>query len=264
MPTVFSAAMPLNVVTAGDDRRPALLLINPLGTTVDFWEPMIDRLAEHNWVIRFDLRGHGRSSGPVGLYRIGDIVGDAIAVLDALEIPRAHVVGASFGALVAAELAAKHPQRVDRLVLAATGVQLGTDAWWHDTIERVGSGGLETIADYLESVFFSPEWQQAVPDRLAQAREMLLATPVEAYLAGAAAILDADLRPVAEAIRASTLVVVGADDPVLRHHPADDLLDLIPDSEAVHVGGARHRVFLEQPELLADVLCEFLTDPDGR
>ncbi|MGI9642570.1 MAG: alpha/beta fold hydrolase, partial [Acidimicrobiia bacterium] len=84
MPTVLSSAFPLNVVTTGDDRRPALLLINPLGTTTDFWEPMIEQLAVHNWVIRFDLRGHGGSTGAVEPYLISDLAADAVAVLDAL------------------------------------------------------------------------------------------------------------------------------------------------------------------------------------
>jgi len=264
MPTVLSSAFPLNVVTSGDDRRPALLLINPLGTTTEFWEPVIEQLVAHNWVIRFDLRGHGKSTGAVEPYLISDLAADAVAVLDALEVPRANVFGASLGGLVAADLAAHYPDRVDHLILAATGMQLGPDSWWRDTIERVGEFGVGSIVDRLDDVFFSEAWQLAVPERREEARVMLLATPADAFLAGAHAILHADLRPFAGLIRATTLVIVGEDDPVLRHHPADDLLDAIPDSEAVHVGGASHRVLQEQPNLLAEVVGEFLTDPDGR
>ncbi len=60
------------------------------------------------------------------------------------------------------------------------------------------------------------------------------------------------------------MLIVGEDDPMLRHYPASDLLDLIQDSEAVNVSGACHRVLLEQPELLSPVICEFLVDPDGH
>lgn len=264
MPIVLSSAFPLNVVTTGDDRRPALLLISPLGTTTEFWEPMIEQLAEHNWVIRFDLRGHGKSTGAVDPYLTSDLAADAIAVLDALEVPRAHVFGASLGGLVAADLAAHYPDRVERLILAATGTQLGPDSWWRDTIARVGEFGVASILDRVDDVFFSEAWQLAVPERREAARAMLLSTPADAFLAGAHAILHADLKPFVELIRASTLVIVGEDDPVLRHHPADDLIKAIPDSEAVRVGGASHRVLLEQPNLLAAIVCEFLTDPDGR
>lgn len=264
MATVLSSEFPLHVETAGDDRRPALLLLNPLGTTQSFWEPFVDVFAASFWLIRFDIRGHGRSAGHVEPYGVPDLAHDALAVLDALEVPRAHVLGASLGALTGAHLAARHPERVDRLVLASTGVKLGPDYWWEQTIDRVEKHGLRSVADHLETIFFSEAWRDAYPDRAEAARNMLLETPVRAYVEGAEAIADADLRPDAELIRAPTLVIVGEDDPVLRHHPAVDLLSLIPDSEVVNVGGARHRVLTEQPEILADLVVDFLHDPDAR
>lgn len=264
MATVLSSDFPLHVETDGDDRRPAVLLLNPLGTTLSFWDPLIDTLTEHYWVIRLDLRGHGRSNGPVGPYVLQDLARDAVAVLDALEVPRAHVVGSSLGSLVAAMLASQYPERVDRLVLAAVGISLGPHYWWRETIDRVTNGGVASIVSHLEDIFFSAAWREAVPDRLESAREMLKQTPDDAFLAGAKAILDADLAEIAPAIRAATLVIGGEDDPVLRHSPAIELRDLIPDSEALSVGGARHRVLLEQPTVLAGIICEFLADPDGR
>lgn len=264
MVTVMSGDLPLHVETEGDDRRPALLLLNPLGTTLAFWDPLLEHLAAHHWVIRFDLRGHGRTGGELSRYAIGDLADDALAVLDALEVPRAHVLGASLGALTAAHLAAHHPERVDRLVLVSTGLRLGPDYWWQRTIDRVTQHGLRSVADHLETIFYSEAWRDAFPERAEAARAMFLETPTDAYLLGAEAIADANLQPFAEAIRASTLIIVGEDDPVLRHHPAVDLLSEIPDSEAVHVGGARHRVLIEQPILLADLIVDFLRDPDGR
>lgn len=264
MATVLSCDFPLHVETTGDDRRPAVLLINPLGTTVSFWDPLLEILTQHYWVIRFDLRGHGRSIGAVGPYEIADLARDALAVLDALEVPRSHVIGSSMGSLAAAIFAASHPERVDRLVLAGSGIVLGPDYWWAETIERVEQGGVANIVEHFDDVFFSEAWREAVPDRFAAAQEMLTSTRDDAFLAGARAILDADLTSIAPSIRAATLVIVGQDDPVLRHCPATELLDAIPDSEAVNVGGARHRVLLEQPTVLAEIIREFLSDPDGR
>ena len=97
-----------------------------------------------------------------------------------------------------------------------------------------------------------------------EAREMLLATREDAYLAGAEAILRSDVRPLVSEIRASTLLIFGEEDPVLRHTPPWDLLDLIPDAEAVSVSGAAHRVFLEQPGPISGLVDDFLADPDGR
>lgn len=264
MATVLSSDFPLHVETTGDDRRPAVLLLNPLGTTLSFWDPLIDILSEHYWVIRYDLRGHGRSVGSVEPYDVHDLARDAVAVLDALEVPQTHVVGSSMGSLIAAVLAGGYPERVDRLVLAAVGIVLGPDYWWRETIELVESDGVNGILDALDEIFFSDAWREAVPERLEMARNMLATTPEDAFLAGARAILEADLTDIAPSIRAATLVVVGEDDPVLRHSPAAELLDAIPDSEAVNVGGARHRVLLEQPTVLAEIIRGFLADPDGR
>ncbi|MFT7473107.1 MAG: 3-oxoadipate enol-lactonase [Verrucomicrobiales bacterium] len=264
MAIILSSAFPLNVVTSGDDRRPPLLLINPLGTTVDFWEPMLEVLESRFWIIRFDLRGHGLSIGHVEPYEISDIAADALAVLDALHVPRARVLGSSFGGLAAATLAAVAPNRVERLILAATSLRLGDDVWWAETIERVHESGMAGVVDQLDTVFFSEAWQLAVPDRREMARAMLLATPPDAYVAGAEAIRNADLTDIAPNIRASTLVIVGDEDPVFAYCPSTDLLDLIQDGEEVNVGGAFHRVLLEQPDLISNVINEFLVDPDAR
>lgn len=264
MPILLSSTTPLNVQTDGDDRRPALVLINPLGTTLAVWDPMMPRLAEHNFVIRFDVRGHGHST-PVGEpYGIPDLGNDVLHILDVLEVPQASVLGASLGGLVGVWLAATHPERVDRLILVSTAPKLGPDYWWQRTIATVEREGLESVVDHVHQILCSEGLGESDPEAVKAARDMFLSTPVDAYLAGARAILQSNVGPLLESIRASTLLVVGEDDPVLQHHPAEDILAKIPDSEALLVGGARHRVFLEQPEAIAQVVSEFLTDPDGR
>ncbi len=264
MPTVLSADFPLHFRTDGDDRRPALLLINPLGTTLEVWDPFLEEFCRHNWVIRFDLRGHGRSVGEVEPFELSDLGGDVVAILDALEVPRAHLFGASLGGLVALWLAAHEPDRVDRLVLASTAPMLGPDHWWERTVAEVSESGLRSVADHVETVLFSAEWLKAMPDAAERARQMFLQTPDDAYLAGANAILHCDLRDDARTVRASTLLIAGELDPVLAHFPVSDLLDAIPDAEEVQVAGAAHRVIVEQPALIAPVICDFLTDPDGH
>ncbi len=264
MPTVLTDPIPLRVETTGDDRRPALVLINPLGTTLEFWQPMIDELSAHFWVVRFDIRGHGESAGEVNPYTIDDIANDVLVVMDALEIPRSHLFGSSFGGLVAATVAASHPERVDRLILAATALRLGSDEWWADLSSRINDAGLAAVVDHLDEIFFSEAWQLAVPDRLEAARAMFLDTPVDAYLAGIEAVLNSDLSSIIENIRAATLAIAGEGDPMFRYKPVTDLLERITDSEAVHVGGAKHRVLLEQPDALAQVVVDFLQDPDAR
>lgn len=82
--------------------------------------PLSSPLTEHFTVALYDQRGMGRSSKPPGPYSMHAYAEDAIGILDTLAWPRAHVVGYSFGGMVAQELAIRAPTRVDRLVLAAT------------------------------------------------------------------------------------------------------------------------------------------------
>ena len=263
MPTVLSAEYPLHVETTGDDRRPALLLLNPLGTTLEVWDPLIETLASRNWVVRFDTRGHGRSAGGVGEFTIDHLVADAIAVLDALEIPRAHILGDSMGAMVGATLAGTHQDRVDRLVLASCGVYLGEHSWWDETISRVEAGGVAAVSSHLEEIYFSDEWRAANVEELNSYRAMLYETDTETYLAGARMLKLLSLSEVDEQIIASTLLIAGEDDPMYEHYPVTDLLSLISGSEAVNVGGARHRVLTQEHEILAPLINEFLSDPDA-
>lgn len=247
MPTVFRGDRAIHVETDGDDRRPAVVLINPLGTTTRIWDPMIETFVAHNWVIRFDLPGHGELADPelpVTPYSIADLGLDVLEVLDSLEVDRAHLVGASLGGMAALWVAAEHPDRVDRVVAASTGPVLGSYHWWERTITTVEAEGMSAIADHLESILYSPTWRDARPDDLAEARAQLLSTPADAYIAGARAVQDADVGRLATRVRASTLLIIGEDDPVLAHHPPTDLLASIPDAEAVSVSGAGHRVLL--------------------
>src|SRR3954449_8827360 len=99
---------------------PAVLLVMGLGLPGDAWWRTVPVLARSHRVVTFDNRGAGRSERPAGPLTIALMAADAVAVLDAAEIARAHVYGISMGGMIAQELALRHPERVDALVLGAT------------------------------------------------------------------------------------------------------------------------------------------------
>ena len=101
-------------------RRPWLVLIQGMGLDRRGWEPVLRRLRRHFRLVLMDNRGAGQSDRPGGSFGVADMAGDVVAVLDAAGIRRAHVLGASLGGMVAQELAIRHPERVDGLVLACT------------------------------------------------------------------------------------------------------------------------------------------------
>ena len=101
-------------------RRPWLVLIQGMGLDRRGWQPVLHRLRRHFRLVLVDNRGTGHSDRAAGSYTVADMAGDVVAVLDAAGIGRAHVLGASLGGMVAQELAIRHPERVDGLVLACT------------------------------------------------------------------------------------------------------------------------------------------------
>ncbi|MCM3095581.1 alpha/beta fold hydrolase [Priestia megaterium] len=116
----------------GNTKNPAVLLIMGAMSSLDWWdEDFCLRLAEHErFVIRYDHRDLGRSTTyPPGTsnYTITDMADDAIGVLDAYSIDKAHIVGMSLGGMIGQILALKYPDRIDSLTLIASSV-FGTEA----------------------------------------------------------------------------------------------------------------------------------------
>src|SRR3954466_8081678 len=97
-----------------------LLLIQGLGWSAEMWYSLIPELETAYRVIRYDARGIGRSDGPPGPYPIERMADDALAVLGAAGVERAHVLGVSLGGIVAQEIALRHPTRVVSLLLGCT------------------------------------------------------------------------------------------------------------------------------------------------
>ena len=100
-----------------------LLLIPGLGGDVGQFRPLIDELAASFRVLAFDPRGAGRSARPDVPYSIEMMANDAARLMDAVEVPRAHVFGFSLGGRVALAHALMHPERVESLVLAGTAAR---------------------------------------------------------------------------------------------------------------------------------------------
>ena len=125
-PTIVNAnGVELCVETFGAPADPAVLLIMGAAASMDWWEDdFCARLAAGpRFVVRYDHRDTGRSvSYPPGApgYAGDDLIADAVGVLDALDVERAHVVGQSMGGALAQLLALEHPGRVASLTLIAT------------------------------------------------------------------------------------------------------------------------------------------------
>ncbi len=252
------SAVSVHHVVEGPALAPALVLVNSLGASLAMWEPQIDVLAEKLHVVRFDLRGHGRSPVPPGPYALADLGGDVVALLDELRLPRAHVAGLSLGGMVAMWLGIHAPERVDRLVLSSTSAALGPPEAWRERAALVRAHGTGAVADAVVSRWFTPGFAQARPRVVRRIREMVAATPAEGYASACAAVetmaIEADLPRIA----APTLVIAGADDPSTPPDHAARIAAAIPDARMAVIADAAHLANMQQPERFTRLLLDHL------
>jgi 3-oxoadipate enol-lactonase len=249
----------LEYTVDGPDDAPVLVLGSSLGTTMAMWEPQVPALAQRFRVVRYDHRGHGGSPVPPGTYRIDELGGDLLALLDALDLRRVHLGGLSLGGMVAMWAAAHAPERVDRLVLLCTSARLGPPEMWADRAAAVRAGGTASIADMMVGRWFTPDLAAVKPDVVAWGKGMITGTPDAGYAACCDAIQVMDLVPVLGKITAPTLVIAGADDPATPADPhAYRISAGIPDARVEVVPGAAHLANVEQPEVVTRLMLDFL------
>lgn len=242
----------------GDD-APVVLLSNSLGSDLAMWHPQVEALAAHFRVIRYDTRGHGRSPVPDGPYVIDDLVDDVVALLDRLEVERAHFVGLSLGGMTGMRLAARELSRVDRLALLCTGAVMPPASNWTGRAATVRAEGTGAVAQAVVSRWFTEEFAQARPERIARFEAMVSATPAEGYAGCCEVIAEMDLTGDLASIRARTLVLAGQDDPAAPPSMMTAIAEQVPGAELLVVPQAAHLANAEQPEAVNEALVTHLT-----
>lgn len=243
---------------------PALLLVPGLGAGAWLWAGMRETLGRHFRLLMPELRGSGRSDQPDERYTVAGFADDLAALLDALGVDRAHVLGASLGGFVAQYLAAHWPERVDQLVLAATAVggqnQIGPAG---DVLARTIRPRGRSRRERLEDTYalgFTDAFRTTHPDRLDQitAWRMEHPQPEVAYYRQLLAGNAYDGAQTAPQIAAPTLICAGTDDAVVPLANAEALQALIPHAR-VEVFPGRHLFFFEEGAAFARTVIDFLT-----
>ena len=147
MPMIDADGCLLNVSVEGRDGGPTLMLSNSLGCTLQMWEPQMKALTQLFRVIRYDRRGHGKSSVPPGPYSMERFGHDVLAILDDLNIEKVHWCGLSMGGMVGQWLGANAPERFGRIILSNTACHYPDPTNWHNRIKAVKEGGIAAVAD---------------------------------------------------------------------------------------------------------------------
>ncbi len=263
MSSPSSAAVTEDIRLAYDVRGTGVpvLLIQGLGYGRGGWGPLPALLAADHMVVTFDNRGFGDSEKPAGPYTTPLLAADALAVLDAAGLERAHVVGASLGGMVAQELALAHPQRVDKLVLVCTTPGgAGAFPMPERTVALFAQAQtldpLDALRRFVVNSLSSRARKQLVEDVFAYR----VAHPPDAdgWQAQLAAGTSHDALARIGNLRMPTLVVHGTEDHVVDHRNALLLAERIPGARLELVEGAGHLLFWEDAERIGSLVTEFL------
>lgn len=237
---------------------PALLLLNPLGTSLEIWDDQLAPLGERYELIRFDARGHGKSTtGSKRALTIEQLARDALAVLDACGIARAHLCGLSIGGTTAMQVATHWPDRVLKIALCSTSPYMPTRETWNTRIDTVLKQGIAPLVDGILQRWFTAPFREAHPEQVARIRTMLLSANPEGYAACTAAIRDMDQRETIKTITAKTLVIGGTQDPGTTPADAALIASSIAGAQLVMLEGA-HLVNIERADEFTDALLDFL------
>lgn len=243
---------------SGPPDAPPLVLSNSLGSSMAMWDPQLPALAERFRVVRYDQRGHGASPVPPGPYTIDDVGADLEALLDRLDIERAHVCGLSLGGMTGMWLAINAPERVDRLALLCTSAKLGPAANWAERAALVRAQGTAAIADAGLQRWATDGFVAAHPDRAEWLRRMMLDTPDEGYAACCEVIKTMDLEPRLGEIRAPTLVIAGDEDPATPPEHGERIVAAVAGARLEVVSPGRHLANVERVEEVTGLLLEHL------
>lgn len=243
----------------GPAGAPWLVFSNSLATDLSMWDPQADHFCRSHRVLRYDQRGHGRTEAPAGRYSFATLLADALGVMDALDVRRAHFCGLSMGGATAMGLAQQAPARLDKVIVCDSPCAStpASAQQWEERIVVAQTHGMAALVEPTVARWFPPETVAANPPHLAKIRRMIAATPVNGFVGCAAALGDHDYRSAVASVTRPVLFIAGEKDgttPAAMRQMQGEL----PGSRYAEMPGAGHISNLDQPDLFNRTLDEFL------
>ena len=236
-----------------------VVLAHALGVDHQLWDSIAQRLASRHRVLRYDARGHGKTSAPHGAYTLFQLADDVAGLLDALSIEQAHFVGLSMGGMVGQVLGVRHPHRLLSLTLCDTVsyTPVSAHAMWDERIGQVEAHGMSGIVEPTIQRWLTTPFREAHPDIVERIRSLLRTTPPHGYVGTCLAIKALDTRSSLARIACPTLVITGEQDTGAPVEAAREIASHIPDARLKVISDAAHLAPIEQEEAFLADLDEF-------
>jgi len=252
----------MNYELNGEAGAPVAVLSHSLGSSMAMWETQMDALLAHYRVLRYDTRGHGKTQAPTGPYSFDLLADDALALMDALRLEKAHWVGLSMGGMIGQAVALNHPDRLTSLALCDTAASLPPDsqAVWTERIRTAREKGLAHLVEGTMERWFTPPFLSLNPPEVIRIREIFLTTPVEGYVGCSEAIRSLGYLERLHEIDIPTLILVGSEDQGTPVSASEAMKERIRMARLCVIPSAAHLSNIEQAGIFNRELLAFLKD----
>ena len=222
------------------------------------WDEQAAALKNSYRVLRYDQRGHGGTDAPAGRYAFDTLIADALGLLDALSIAKAHFAGLSMGGATALGLAERHPERFTRIVVCDSPCQSTPQSsqQWEERIAVAQKDGIAALVEPTISRWFPAETVAKNPPHLDKVRAMIRATPVNGFVGCAAALADHDYAAAVATVKPPVLFLTGDKDGAAG--AMRKLHEKLAGSRFVALAGAGHISNMDRPAEFTRAVGDFL------
>jgi long-chain acyl-CoA synthetase len=237
-----SPPVALSVIDVGPPSGPgAILFIHGAGGRSNQWQRMIDHFSPRWRCVAPDIRGHGLSDAPDSTYLLEELMDDIHEVVQRIDMPPRFVVAAhSFGGALGMTYAARHPERVEKLILMATA-------------------SLIPLSGFLKVVLRLPPWTLELIKKCAPGRLSCSAHVLRKFIPKC--VFPFNGERLLEHIQAPTLVIIGERDHLVPRAASQMMADQIPDSRMEIIRHAAHMPLIERPDAVNRAIERFI---EGR
>jgi 3-oxoadipate enol-lactonase len=247
---------------AREGKGATIVLAHALGCDLTMWDEVAAQLAKGFTVLRYDQRGHGRSPMVPGPCTIEDLADDAAGLIRAQAQGEVHFVGLSMGGMVAQQIAVRHPELVNSIVVANSSSRYDDTArgMWRARIETAMNMGMAAIADAVMPRWFTRPFRESIAGarRMAQLRAVVEAMDPRAYAACCEAISRADFFASNPLIACPALVIAGTQDESTPLAMSHAICNAISGAQLATLDAA-HMSAVECPVEFAGLVARFIS-----